>query len=126
MISLLSIFFIKYLFFAPLVGFCTIYGAVGFSKAFYFSLEKINTLKVGLLFTLFYLSIYLFFKNPLPFSPVQEAIKELVSSILLGPLWTWIFLGLMDGFGYSCKKVKKLTLVYVFSVIAFGIFTLMR
>ena len=126
MIDMLTIFFLKYLMLSPLIGFSTIYGVIGFSKTFNFSLEKMSKRKVGLLFTLLYISIYVCYKNPFSFSPAGEAFKEILSSIAFGSLWAWLFLELIEAIGFTFKNVNKFYLSCLFAIIAFGIFTLMK
>lgn len=126
MIEMLTIFFLKYLLLSPLIGFSTIYGVIGFSKAFNFSIEKMSKSKVGLLFTLLYISIYVCYKNPFLFSPVGEACKEILFSIAFGSLWAWLFLELIEAIGFRFQNVNKFYLSCLFAIIAFGIFTLMK
>lgn len=116
-------FFLNHFLVPPILGLATTNLIVAFSRALHFSIKKMHRGKVAGLFTLFYISLSIAYKDVIPHSSVYSFYMLAIGfGFLVGALWTFIFLKLPASLGRKISKPRVYYLWFLFSSMAVACF----
>ncbi|MCH9622110.1 MAG: hypothetical protein S4CHLAM20_15450 [Chlamydiia bacterium] len=124
--SLILLYIFKNFVTFSIFGCSTVYGVKTFSNATNENIQILSKRNLTLVSIIFYMSIFVFYKNTYFSTALSIFIGEIFFSVYLGILWTWLFLVGAKSIGKQLEKPKYVKLWAFFSVLAFTIYCISR